>query len=85
MASFGRTLAEKDEVIATTIDNLNSVLGNLDSHSVDLSSTVTELQRVASALAKDRRRIGGSLSSVSALLGISLGSSAGFAGPSTAL
>jgi phospholipid/cholesterol/gamma-HCH transport system substrate-binding protein len=69
IASVGRTISEKDDVIASTIDNLNSVLGNLDDHSVELSGTVDQLQNVASALSKDRGRIGRSLESVDKLTG----------------
>ncbi len=69
VASVGRTISEKDDVIASTIDNLNSVLGNLDDHSVALSGTVDQLQQVATALSKDRARLGRSLNSVDNLAG----------------
>lgn len=85
VASFGRTIADKDQVIGETIDSLNSVLGNLDTHSVQLSSTVSELQRVTSALNRDRGPIGRSLvavnqltTSVAGLLGQLRGPFAGF-------
>ena len=68
VASLGRTVKEKDQVIGQTIDNLNSVLGNLDSHSVALSQTVSGLQQVASGLAADRKRLGNSFSSVEKLI-----------------
>lgn len=67
VASFGRTIADKDKVIGQTIDNFNSVLGNLDTHSVALSETVSEVQKVTSALNDDRGVIGQSLASVNQL------------------
>lgn len=67
VASLGRTISDKDEVIASTIANLNSVLGNLDTHSVELSTTIEQLQVVATALSKDRKQLGESLESVDQL------------------
>lgn len=67
VTSFGRTIADRDKVIGQTIDNLNSVLGNLDTHSAQLSSTVSNLQKVTTALNHERGRIGRSLVSVDRL------------------
>ena len=68
VASFTSTLAEKDEVIGQTIDNLNSVLGNLDSHSVELGETITGLNKVATGLAKQRKQLGNSVSDAGTLV-----------------
>ena len=67
VASFGRTIADRDQVIGETITNLNSVLANLDKNSDGLNSTIDEVQQVATALSKDRVRIGKSLESVDKL------------------
>lgn len=68
IASFSSTLAEKDQLIGQVVDNLNSVLGNLDIHSAQLSSTVTALQTVATDLSGDRNRLGQSFVGVDNLV-----------------
>jgi phospholipid/cholesterol/gamma-HCH transport system substrate-binding protein len=53
-ASFSGSLAEQDKVIGSVVANLNTVLGNLDAHSVDLSDTFRSAQELISKLNKDR-------------------------------
>ncbi|WP_224389525.1 MCE family protein [Pseudonocardia sp. ICBG1293] len=76
VGSLTNTLADKDAVIGSVVDNLNTVLGTLDRRAPELESTITELQQLTSGLAGDRQRIGESLeganrltSSVDQLLG----------------
>jgi phospholipid/cholesterol/gamma-HCH transport system substrate-binding protein len=68
VASFTSTLADKDQVIGQVVSNLNSVLGNLDAHSSELSETVTNLQELASGLSSDRSRLGKSFEGVDRLV-----------------
>ena len=66
-ASLTSTLADRDAVIGRTIDNLNSVLETVDERDKALSTLLVELQRFVSGLAKDRKAIGASLSSIAGL------------------
>ena len=76
IGSLTNTLADRDAVIGSVIDNLNTVLGTLDRRGPELESTISELQELTTGLANDRERIGNSLdganrltSSVDELLG----------------
>jgi phospholipid/cholesterol/gamma-HCH transport system substrate-binding protein len=66
-ASLTSTLADRDEVIGRTIDNLNSVLGTVDERDRQLSTVITELQRFVSGLSEDREAIGASLTNIANL------------------
>jgi len=66
-ASLTTTLADRDEVIGRTIDNLNAVLGTVDEHDKALSTLLVELQRFVSGLAQDRAAIGASLTNIAGL------------------
>jgi phospholipid/cholesterol/gamma-HCH transport system substrate-binding protein len=66
-ASLTSTLADRDEVIGRTIDNLNAVLGTVDERDRQLSTLLVELQRFVSGLAEDREAIGESLTNVAGL------------------
>jgi phospholipid/cholesterol/gamma-HCH transport system substrate-binding protein len=66
-ASLTSTLADRDEVIGRTIDNLNAVLGTVDERDQQLSTLITELQRFVSGLAEDREAIGASLTNIASL------------------
>ena len=66
-ASLTSTLADRDEVIGRTIENLNSVLGTVDERDDQLSLLITELQRFVSGLAEDREAIGASLTNIANL------------------
>ncbi|MFC7500622.1 MCE family protein [Nocardioides sp. GCM10030258] len=68
IGSFSSGLANEDEVIGQVITNMNTVLGNLDTHSVELSDTVSTLQQLASGLALDRGRLGRSFANVDKLV-----------------
>lgn len=61
IGSLTNTLADRDAVIGSVVDNLNTVLGTLDRRAPELESTVGELQKLTSGLANDRERIGNSL------------------------
>jgi phospholipid/cholesterol/gamma-HCH transport system substrate-binding protein len=67
VGSLTNTLADKDAVIGSVVDNLNTVLGTLDKRAPELESTITELQQLTSGLAGDRQRIGDSLDGVNRL------------------
>ena len=66
-ASLTSTLADRDEVIGRTIDNLNTVLATVDERSDQLSTLLAELQRFVSGLAQDRAAIGASLTNIAGL------------------
>ena len=63
-ASLTQTLAERDQVIGRTIDNLNAVLGTVDERSGQLDQLLVQLQRFVSGLSADREAIGASLASI---------------------
>jgi phospholipid/cholesterol/gamma-HCH transport system substrate-binding protein len=56
-ASFSGSLANQDHLIGSVINNLNTVLGGLDSHSAQLSDTVLQAQQVISKANRDRKDI----------------------------
>jgi phospholipid/cholesterol/gamma-HCH transport system substrate-binding protein len=60
-ASLTTTLADRDELIGSVIDNLNGVLKTLDKRSTRFSGLLKQLQRVISGLSADRKSIGDSL------------------------
>ena len=66
-ASLTTTLADRDEVIGRTIDNLNAVLETVDDRDRQLSTLLLELQRFVSGLAEDREAIGASLTNIARL------------------
>lgn len=59
--SFAKTLADRDALIGSVINNLNTVLATIDAKNKDFDATLVELQRVVSGLAADRDQIGDSL------------------------
>lgn len=66
-ASLTSELADRDEVIGRTIDNLNEVLGTVAERSDQLDQLLVQLQRFVSGLAEDREAIGASLTNVANL------------------
>jgi len=56
-ASFSGSLAEQDKVIGSVITNLNTVLGNLDTHAGDLNETFRSLTDVIEKLNGDRPKL----------------------------
>lgn len=59
--SFTRTLADRDALIGSVIDNLNSVLKTIDDRGDQFTTTIDELRRLVSGLAADRDPIGAAL------------------------
>lgn len=59
--SFTKTIAERDELIGSVIDNLKTVLATIDDHNKEFDTTLTELQRLISGLAQDKDPIGAAL------------------------
>ena len=66
-ASLTSTIADRDQVVGRTIDNLNAVLGTVDRRDRQLSTLLVELQRFVSGLAEDRKALGASLTNISTL------------------
>jgi phospholipid/cholesterol/gamma-HCH transport system substrate-binding protein len=66
-ASLTNTLADRDQVIGQTIDNLNSVLGTIAGRDKELSSLIVQFKNFMAGLVQDKDVILGSLDSVSAL------------------
>lgn len=66
-ASLTSTLADRDAVIGRTVDNLNAVLGTVQSRDQQLGELVVQLQRFVSGLADDREAIGASLEHINDL------------------
>jgi len=66
-ASLTNHLADRDEVLGKVLDNLTPVLQNLAARGDDLDQTVKDLRALMTALAKERKSIGGSIDGVSEL------------------
>lgn len=73
VSSLTNHLADRDELIGQVVDNLNGVLGPLDTHSQELSSLIVNLQEFITGLAADREAIGSSLASIADLTGTTAG------------
>ncbi|MFI9819523.1 MCE family protein [Streptomyces sp. NPDC052013] len=63
-ASLTTTLAGRDKLIGSVIDNLNTVLETLDKRGARFSGLLKQLRRVISGLSADRKPIGKSLVSI---------------------
>lgn len=63
-AKLTSTIADRDAVIGRVVDNLNQVLGTLDSGETELNQLVIQLTRFMSGLAEDRQAIGDSIASI---------------------
>jgi phospholipid/cholesterol/gamma-HCH transport system substrate-binding protein len=66
-ASLTTTLADRDELIGSVIDNLNTTLQTLDKRGARFSALLKQLQRLISGLSADREPIGSSLENIGAL------------------
>ena len=66
-ASLTGDLAERDELIGRVVTNLDQTLRTVDSRHSQLTRLIVELKRWMGDLARDRRLIGSSLGSISAL------------------
>jgi len=71
--SLTTTLADRDQVIGSVIDNLNSVLGNINGQGDALSTLVGTLQRLVSGLAGDRAAIGDAITGIADLTNATAG------------
>jgi phospholipid/cholesterol/gamma-HCH transport system substrate-binding protein len=72
-ASLTSTLANRDQLIGSVIDNLNTTLATVDKRSVHFSALLDQLQQLVSGLSADRTAIGDSLTSISNLAGATSG------------
>jgi phospholipid/cholesterol/gamma-HCH transport system substrate-binding protein len=66
-SSLTQELADRDQLIGDTIDNLNDVLTTFGAKDQELSETITTLQQFATGLKNDRQAILGSLDAISEL------------------
>jgi phospholipid/cholesterol/gamma-HCH transport system substrate-binding protein len=66
-ASLTNTLADRDALIGSVIDNMNSVLATVNTRDRQLSELILQLQRFVSGLADDRQALGDSLTNISTL------------------
>lgn len=73
VASLTNTLADRDEVIGSVIDNLNDVLGTIDSRSTQVDRLIVQLQSFVSGVSGDRQAIFDSLASINQLAGVTEG------------
>lgn len=64
VGSFTSRLADRDEVIGDTVVNLSKALTVVDSQRGNFTDLITRLEALMAGLAKDRRVIGASLSSI---------------------
>ncbi|MCP2291907.1 MCE family protein [Nocardia amikacinitolerans] len=67
--SFGKTLAERDELIGNVIDNLNTVLRTIDQRGDQFRTTLDELQRLVTGLAENKDPIGDALPRIAGATG----------------
>ncbi|MFJ5533402.1 MCE family protein [Streptomyces sp. NPDC093261] len=72
-ASLTTTLADRDKLIGSVVDNLNTVLDTLDKRGSRFSGLLTQLRRVVSGLSADRKPIGESLVSIGDLTDVTSG------------
>jgi phospholipid/cholesterol/gamma-HCH transport system substrate-binding protein len=68
-ASLTNTVADKDQLIGSVIENLNTVLATVDERDNQLDQLIVQLQRLFSGLSEDRQAIGDSLSGIDLLTG----------------
>lgn len=66
---FARTLGERDALIGSVIDNLNTVLATIDERDQQFDTTLNELQRLVSGLAADRDPIGDAIPRIAGATG----------------
>lgn len=68
-ASLTQALADRDEVIGRTIENLSTVLATIEANDAAFADLIVQLQRFVSGLAEDREAIGASLTNINNLTG----------------
>lgn len=59
--SFTQTLAARDQLIGEVITNLNTVLGTVDANSVQLDTSIDQLQQLITTLSEGRDPISGAI------------------------
>ncbi|WP_405133703.1 MCE family protein [Nocardia sp. NBC_01388] len=67
--SFAKTLADRDALIGSVINNLKTVLGTIDQRDKAFGTTLDELQRLVSGLAADKDPIGDAIPRISGATG----------------
>ncbi|MFG2353286.1 MCE family protein [Streptomyces sp. NPDC048521] len=72
-ASLTTTLADRDQLIGSVIENLNTVLETLDKRGSRFSGLLRQLRRVISGLSADRKPIGRSLVGIGDLTDVTSG------------
>lgn len=60
-SSFTQNLAARDQLVGEVIDNLNQVLGTVDSKTSQLGASVDQLQKLVGTLAAGREPIAGAI------------------------
>jgi phospholipid/cholesterol/gamma-HCH transport system substrate-binding protein len=63
-ASLTSTIADKDAVIGSVIDNLNATLDTLNARDTEFTQLVVTVRQLVSGLAQDRNSIGEAVSSI---------------------
>lgn len=66
-ATLTSSLADRDQLIGQVIDNLNGVLHTVNARRAGLSTIVTTMQQLVTALARDRTGIGTAVSNLAGL------------------
>jgi phospholipid/cholesterol/gamma-HCH transport system substrate-binding protein len=69
VGSLTGTLADRDQLIGSVIDNLDAVLGPLHALDANLSALIDNLQRLVSGLSDDRNAIAAALPSIDKMAG----------------
>src|SRR4051812_524529 len=69
VGSLTSTLADRDDLIGSLIDNLNGVLGPLQERDQNLSALLGNLQRVVTGFSDDRTAIADALTSIDGVAG----------------
>ncbi|MFC9892746.1 MCE family protein [Nocardia sp. NPDC127579] len=67
--SFAKTLSERDELIGTVINNLNTVLATIDERGDQFATTLDELQRLITGLAENKDPIGDAIPRIAGATG----------------
>lgn len=67
VGTLTKHLSDRDALIGSVIDNLNSVLGTVSSHRQDLAVLIEQLKSLTSGLSADRNQIANALGGVDAV------------------
>lgn len=67
ISSLTSTLADRDQLIDSTVTHLNTVLGTLDRRGGQVSQTLTQLQQLTTGLAADRGQLTGAVDHLNGL------------------